>query len=1532
MLDDASLSAAAAAGTAVAEAATVERWTVVRDRVARFLARGDLRAEQEHRHRLDLSAAALREADGPEPRIRVETALQTRFELLLEQAAAGERSELTRQLGELARLGLVAHATVAAPVTGGALALDGGPDASVTLVGQIPAPAEHFRDRGDALGSPAPVRVLTGPAGTGKTQQAAHLARRALRDGSADLVVWVTATSGDALVCGYADAAAVTTDHDPGRPEHSAEAFRSWLSWTDRRWLVVLDGVPDTAGLDGMWPPSRPHGRVLVTARRATSLPDGAECVGFGPYPAGVAADQLTRELLGHGHRDDPADVAALAADLRWHPAALSTAAACVARAGPTCAAHRERLARRTRAEVTDVSGADGAGAASRDAVTAGWWLAVGAADRECAGLARPLLELAAVLDPHGVPVEVLTSEPALDHLARRSASGDAGTPPGTRDVLDALGVLHGLRLVEYDGDAECPAVRLSTLVQEAVREAVPEEDRDALALSAADALRAVWRTASERPRSALCRALRSGTDALTGHAREALWRPHCHAVLFQTGRNLIDAGLVRAARIRWDWLHAKLEQRFGPDHPDTLAARGYQARVRGASRDAAGAVAAYRDLLGDLERVLGPDNPDVFTVRDNLARWQGVAGDPARAAAAYTDLLADRLPVLGPTHPDTLLTRHNIALWRGRAGDAAGAAAAYAALLDDMVRVFDGNHPAVVETRDQLTEWRNRAADVAAAVPATVRPRPETTVAGPWSVPDSGPVSGSPVPPPGGAALSARSLLLEPPWSARLLRRLTRRRGPGRGASRPVAEPGRPIVGCHRVSVISLKGGTGKTTTAAALGATLAGLCADPVIAVDASPEGGTLGHRVRRRNGATVLDLLAALPEADSRDAVRRFTSTGPGGLEVLAHDVGPALSCPFGAQQYQRVVDALSRVYPVVVTDSGTGLMQEAMRGVLALTDQLVVVATASVDGAAVADVTLDWLAHHGHAELARRALVVLSAVHPGTTPVRTDRIVEHFAGRCRGVVTVPFDDHLATGAELDMARLRSGTRRAYDELAALVIEGFHGSAGRGEAEGGPAESSSAVPGVPGGVPGVPGIAGAPGEGAGRSEAAPGQPGAVTGPAGGVPESAGGGTRQFGAVAGKYDVVSGTSDTVTGPPGTVTGQSGTVTGPPGEVPGQPPAVTQQPGTVAQPPGTVAEPPAEAPGRPHATTQQPGRATAPPGTATRPPGTATAAPGAVPGQPPVTTRPSSTASAPPGPVPHPSAAAPGQPPMATHSPGLAAEPPRAVTESTGLDSAAPGAVADPPTPRTGPALYGPPAEPFGSSVASATSGTGAGPIGRPASRPHPGAATWPASPPRPGAAPWPSYSGPASPGHPEPAPPAAIAGPDPSAGPGDHVPPAEHPSPDPGASVPPAAPPPPPGPGTPEPPPAPSPSAGSARAARPARRARLTVEDDVVRVGAATTIGFTLAAVDPRDAELDRTAPVSVLVIGTSRSSATLEPSALTCATDDAEPARFTFTAREPGEHRLRFRVYDPEYGKVLQVVEATLPVAVPEPLGRP
>ncbi|MFD8363025.1 hypothetical protein ACFV4E_10210 [Streptomyces hygroscopicus] len=48
--------------------------------------------------------------------------------------------------------------------------------------------------------------------------------------------------------------------------------------------------------------------------------------------------------------------------------------------------------------------------------------------------------------------------------------------------------------------------------------------------------------------------------------------------------------------------------------------------------------------------------------------------------------------------------------------------------------------------------------------------------------------------------------------------------------------------------------------------------------------------------------------------------------------------------------------------------------------------------------------------------------------------------HFRTRCRGVVVVPFDKHLATGAEVDLTMMRTRTHEAYVTLAAPVAEGF------------------------------------------------------------------------------------------------------------------------------------------------------------------------------------------------------------------------------------------------------------------------------------------------------------------------------------------------------------------------------------------------------------------------------------------------------------------------------------------------------------
>lgn len=248
------------------------------------------------------------------------------------------------------------------------------------------------------------------------------------------------------------------------------------------------------------------------------------------------------------------------------------------------------------------------------------------------------------------------------------------------------------------------------------------------------------------------------------------------------------------------------------------------------------------------------------------------------------------------------------------------------------------------------------------------------------------------------------------------------------------------PVLSCYRIAVISLKGGVGKTTTTTALGATLASERQDKILAIDANPDAGTLGRRVRRETGATIRDLVQAIPYLNSYMDIRRFTSQAPSGLEIIANDVDPAVSTTFNDEDYRRAIDVLGRQYPVILTDSGTGLLYSAMRGVLDLADQLIIISTPSVDGASSASTTLDWLSAHGYADLVQRSITVISGVRETGKMIKVEDIVQHFETRCRGVVVVPFDEHLAAGAEVDLDMMRPKTREAYFHLAAMVAEDF------------------------------------------------------------------------------------------------------------------------------------------------------------------------------------------------------------------------------------------------------------------------------------------------------------------------------------------------------------------------------------------------------------------------------------------------------------------------------------------------------------
>ncbi|WP_293327204.1 MinD/ParA family ATP-binding protein [Mycobacterium sp.] len=257
------------------------------------------------------------------------------------------------------------------------------------------------------------------------------------------------------------------------------------------------------------------------------------------------------------------------------------------------------------------------------------------------------------------------------------------------------------------------------------------------------------------------------------------------------------------------------------------------------------------------------------------------------------------------------------------------------------------------------------------------------------------------------------------------------------------VAQVNRPLRGSYRIAVLSLKGGVGKTTITATLGSTFAAIRGDRVVAVDASPDRGTLSHKVALQTSSTVRHLLRDAEGVGRYSDVRGYTSQGPSGLEVLASDSDPAASDAFSADDYAKTMDILERFYGLVLTDCGPGLLHPAMSSVLDKADVLIVVSSGSIDGARTASATLDWLDAHGHEDLVRNSIAVINAVRPRSGKVDMQKVIEHFARRCRAVLLVPHDPHLEEGAEISLEQLKRPTREALIELAAIVADGFPGA---------------------------------------------------------------------------------------------------------------------------------------------------------------------------------------------------------------------------------------------------------------------------------------------------------------------------------------------------------------------------------------------------------------------------------------------------------------------------------------------------------
>jgi len=559
------------------------------------------------------------------------------------------------------------------------------PGTAVALVSdRAPAPVPGTGAR-DWLGS------------SGKTQLARHFAESLWRSPGVDVLTWVVAASRASVLSGFVLAAAAMGASDTGDAESVAARFVDWLSKTSRPWLVVLDDLRDGADLQGLWP-AGPAGRLLITTANPAVVPAERRTLVM-PVPA-FSSREAMNYLSGRLSTDPDQRSGAidLVGDLGCEPIALAQASAVIVSSGMSCRDYRQYFTQRQK-QLAEAGRAEAAAAA----VT--WTFSAEYAEHLSPGVSiRSLVALAALLDGRGIPGAVFTTLATGQYLAGEGAGAGTGTGPHTsvpdpQRIWNAVLSLKQAGLMTVDPPGTPPAVRISPVIQEAIRAAVPRDLYDRAVRAAADALLEVW--PRDEPQSRLAADLRSCAVSLRRAAGDLLWTDdgRAHPLLVLAGESMDSARLTGPAVAYWGELAADSERVLGPASLDTLTAYSHFGEALMTAGRAAEAIGWFRRVLDGRSSVLGPDHPGAIEAKVRLGRALVAVGQPDDAVAVLEEAVAGSELVRGADHIETLSAREEYAAAARAAGKPAEAIRSYRHSLADRERLLGPQHPDTMNT-----------------------------------------------------------------------------------------------------------------------------------------------------------------------------------------------------------------------------------------------------------------------------------------------------------------------------------------------------------------------------------------------------------------------------------------------------------------------------------------------------------------------------------------------------------------------------------------------------------------------------------------------------------------------------------------------------------------------------------------------------------------------------------------------------------------------------------------------------------------
>ncbi|MGY1712404.1 CpaE family protein [Geodermatophilus sp. SYSU D00758] len=243
------------------------------------------------------------------------------------------------------------------------------------------------------------------------------------------------------------------------------------------------------------------------------------------------------------------------------------------------------------------------------------------------------------------------------------------------------------------------------------------------------------------------------------------------------------------------------------------------------------------------------------------------------------------------------------------------------------------------------------------------------------------------------------------------------------RQALRPVT--GDPTAPGRVISVVSPKGGVGKTTVATNLAVGLAATAPQSTVVVDLDVQFGDVATALGLQPEYTLPDAVAARASEDSM-VLKTFLTQHPSGLFAVCGSDSPAAGDSVTGEDVARLLSSLARQFRYVVVDTAPGLSDQTLAAIDRATD-VVLLSSMDVPGVRGLRKEIDVLGELGLLPAGRH--VVLNLADPKRGLARAD--VERALGAAVDVVlprsaTVPSSTNAGVPLLLGDARRDPATR--------------------------------------------------------------------------------------------------------------------------------------------------------------------------------------------------------------------------------------------------------------------------------------------------------------------------------------------------------------------------------------------------------------------------------------------------------------------------------------------------------------------------